>query len=116
VVRHNGSAAHLVAQFDKTLRSGQPPTACVVARCAHTLTVITHLLRHGRRIPQDIAVISRDDEAFLEHVTPSVTRYAANQLQFARRVSAAARQLAETGVLPPRAMRLMPKLIRGETV
>jgi DNA-binding LacI/PurR family transcriptional regulator len=116
VVRHNGTAAHLMALFDKALKSAQPPTACVVARCAHALTVVTHLLRQGKRIPEDLAVISRDDDAYLEHVTPDVTRYSVNQLQFARRVSAAARELAESGTLPPRAMRLMPKLVRGETV
>lgn len=116
VIRHNGSAAHVITLLDKALRSPQPPTACIVARAAHVLTVVTHLLRMGKRIPRDMAVVSRDDEAFLEHVTPGITRYSANPLQFARRVSAAARQLAETGSLPPRAIRLMPKLVRGETV
>jgi DNA-binding LacI/PurR family transcriptional regulator len=116
VLRHNGSAAHLITLLDKMLRSPQPPTACVVARAVHVLTVMMHLMQCGRRIPQDMAVVSRDDETFLQHVTPGVTRYAADPAQFARRVSTAARQLAETGTLPSRAIRLMPKLVRGETL
>ena len=81
----------------------------------HVLTVMMFLQQRGKRIPQDMAVVSRDDETFLQHTVPAVTRYAANPAQFARSVSKAARQLAETGVLPPKAIRLMPQLVRGET-
>jgi len=116
VLRHNGTAAHLCKLLDQALSSPQPPTACVVARAVHVLTVMMLLMQRGKRIPQDVAVISRDDEAFLQHATPEVTRYAANPVQFARRVCAAARQLAETGTLPPKAIRLMPKMMRGATL
>ncbi len=116
VLRHNGSAEHVCAVLEKRLRAPNPPTACVVARGVHALTVMMHLLRVGRRIPQDMAVVSRDDEMFLHHTVPAVTRYAAAPEQFARSVSKAARQLAETGVLPPKAIRLLPQLVRGDTV
>ena len=82
----------------------------------HVLTVMMHLMRRGKRIPQDVAVISRDDDPFLQSTSPAVTRYAINPAQFARRVSLAARQLAETGTLPAHAIRLMPKFLPGETV
>ena len=87
-----------------------------MARARHVLTVMMHLMRRGRRIPQDVAVISRDDDAFFQHATPSVSRYAINQPQFARRLAMAARQLAETSTLPARAIRLMPQFIPGETI
>lgn len=116
VIRHDGTAANLCSLLDKALRSTRPPTACVVARAMHVLTVMMLLLQRGMRIPQDMAVISRDDETFLQHTVPTTTRYAANTGQFARSVCKAARQLAESGTLPPKAIRLMPKLIRGETL
>ncbi len=116
VISHDGTAASLCAQLDKALRSARPPTAYVVARAMHVLTVMMFLTQRGKRIPQDMVVISRDDETFLQHTVPVVTRYAANTGQFARSVCKAARQLAETGALPPKAIRLMPKLIRGETL
>lgn len=115
VLCHNGTPEHVCALLEKTLRPPNPPTACVVARGAHVITVMMYLQRSGRRIPQDMAVVSRDDETFLQHTVPSVTRYASNPTQFARSVSKAARQFAETGVLPPKAIRLMPQLVRGET-
>jgi len=116
VLRHDGTPEHLCAVLDKALRSSRPPTACIVARAAHVLTVMMFLMQRGKRIPQDMAVISRDDEAFLQHTIPTVTRYAADPTQFARSVSRAARKLAETGTLLPKALRLMPQLVRGKTL
>jgi len=116
VISHDGTATNLCALLDKSLRSARPPTAYVVARAMHVLTVMMLLMQRGKRVPQDIAVISRDDETFLQHTVPPITRYAANTGQFARSVCKAARQLAESGTLPPKTIRLMPKLIRGETL
>ena len=115
VLRHNGTPEHLCARLDKALRLPNPPTAFIVARAVHVLTVMTFLMQRGKRIPQDMAVISRDDETFLQHTVPPVTRYTASSTNFARHVSIAARQLAETGSLPPKAIRLMPKLAAGGT-
>ena len=116
VLRHNSTPEHLCALLEKALRSPQPPTACVVARTVHVLTVMMFLMQRGKRIPQDMAVVSRDNEPFLQHAVPPVTCYAASSAQFARRVSKAALQLAETGKLPPKALRLMPQFVRGATV
>jgi DNA-binding LacI/PurR family transcriptional regulator len=103
-------------QVDRALRSAHPPTAYVVARSMHVITVMMHLMLRGKRIPKDIAVLSRDDETFLQHAVPSVTRYSTSQVQFARRVSVAARLLADGTPLPRTTIRLMPRLVQGETV
>lgn len=116
VIRHNGTPAHLCALLDKAGRQSGAPTAFVVARALHALTVTTYFTRQGRRIPRDVAVLSRDDDLFLEHAVPVVTRYASSPLLFARRLCHAIRQLAEGGTLPKQPVRLMPKLINGETV
>lgn len=116
VLRHDGTAAHLCTLLDEALRPPNAPTAFLIARAPHVLTVMMHLMRRGKRIPQDVAVISRDNEPVLESTTPLVTRYAINQAQFARRLAMAARQVAETGTLPARAIRLMPRFLLGETV
>lgn len=116
VLLHDSTAANLCGLLDRAMRSAQPPTAYLVARSVHVLTVMTHLMRRGKKIPGDVAVISRDDETFLEHMTPSVARYTASAQQFTRRVSMLARQLAESGNLPPRAIRLMPEFVPGETL
>lgn len=116
VLRHDGSADHICALLDESLKQKNPPTAFVVARATHALTVFVHLLRLGKRIPEEVAVISRDDDPFMEAISPSITRYTNDADRYARRLSAAARQLAETGILPANAIRLMPEFLPGDTV
>ncbi len=116
LIRHDGSAANLCALLDGVLRSRQRPTAIVVARAVHVLTVMTHLQRRGIAIPGDISILSRDDEPFLEHLTPTVARYTVAPTLFATQLSRAARQLAERGSLPLRSTRLIPRFSPGETL
>lgn len=116
VLQHDGTTPHLCAQLDRVMRSPQPPTAFVVVRVAQVLTVMMHLMCRGHRIPKDVAVISCADGPFLQFASPRVARYAIDPVHLTRRVSMAVRQLAETGSLEPRAIRLMPEFIPGETV
>ena len=116
VIRHDGTAANLCVHLDRELRSDHRPTAILVARAVHVLTVVTHLQRRGIAIPGDISILSRDDELFLQHLTPTVARYTIAPSRFAIQLSRAARQLAETGSLPLRSTRLIPRFNPGETL
>lgn len=116
VIEHHETADQVVAQLDALLKRKPAPTAFVVARSIHTLTVITHLLRCGHKLPRDFAVVSRDDDAFLDHVVPRVTRYSADAAKFAKRLSKLVLELAQTGRTSTKPVRLMPDLCRGETV
>jgi DNA-binding LacI/PurR family transcriptional regulator len=115
VLRHRNKA-NLCALLDEALASSARPTAYLVARAVHALTVTMHLMRRGVRIPEDAVVLSRDDESFLWHASPSLGRYAVDAEHFARRAARAMRELAESGTLAPRTIRMMPKLIPDETL
>ena len=116
VIRHNTSTAHLCAQIDQCLRSPHPPTAYLVARAPHTLTVAMHLMRRGKRIPQDVTVISRDDDPLFQATSPSIARYTSPPAQLANRISLAVRNLAESGITSAHQIRLMPTFVPGESV
>ena len=116
VIRHNTSTAHLCAQIDQCLRSPHPPTAYLVARAPHTLTVAMHLMRRGKRIPQDVTVISRDDDPLFQATSPSIARYTSPPAQLANRISLAVRNLAESGITSANQIRLMPTFVPGESV
>jgi DNA-binding LacI/PurR family transcriptional regulator len=116
VIRHNGTAAHLGSLLDEALNSAHPPTGYLVALPNHALTVAMHLMRRKLRLPEDAAVLSRDRESYLRHTSPLMSHYAVDPDHFARKISKAVRELAETGVLAPRAIRLIPKFVVGETV
>lgn len=116
LLTHDGSPGHLRRLLDAALQSPKPPDSVLVARAVHVLTVLTHLQRRGLRLPQDLALISRDDEGYLGHLTPTVARYATDAALFARHLSLALRRFAESGSLPNRAVRLIPSFVPGETL
>lgn len=115
VLRHRNKA-HLCALLDKALSSPTRPTAFMVARAMHALTVTMHLMRRGFRLPHDAVVVSRDDESFLWHASPSLARYAVDAETFARKAAKAMRELAETGTPTSRTIRMMPTFIPDETL
>lgn len=116
VLEQDGTVPGIRRLLDTTLRSADAPTAFILARPGPTLTAVTHLLRQRVRIPQDIALIARDNDAFLQAITPAITRYAIDPGAFVRRLAMIVRRLAEEGALPPRPIRLMPRFFPGETV
>lgn len=116
VFRHDGTREDVTRRLDQALRGPDPATAVVVARTAHLLTVITTLLRRGVRVPEDVAVIARDDDQFLDHVSPQVARYRVSPEIFARRLGRTVLRLVETGLADAKPVRLMPQFFPGETV
>ncbi len=116
VLLHDGSPGHLRVLLDEAFRKAPAPSAILVARAVHVLTVLTHLQGKGLRFPRDLALVSRDDEPYLTHLTPAVARYSVDPGALPRHLSQAARRLAETGTLPPHAVRLIPRFIPGETL
>jgi len=116
VVRHDGTVGGICNRLDALFRKPAPPTALLVSRPVHVLTVMGYLLGHGIRVPQDVGVISRDDESFLEHVVPSVARYTSRPAGFARKLSTMVLEIASGGGVAAVDHRIMPNFIRGETL
>ena len=115
VVRHDGTVAGICARLDALFKKPAPPTALLVSRPVHVLTVVGHLLRRGIKVPQDVALISRDDDSFLEHVVPSVARYSSNPSAFAQKLAKIVLEVAAGGGLAAADHRIMPHFLRGES-
>jgi DNA-binding LacI/PurR family transcriptional regulator len=116
VVRHNGSVEGVCRKLDGLVSDAHPVTGLLVARSVHALTAITYLQRRGLKLPQDVAVISRDNDPFLDFIVPGIARYACASAAFARRVSRLVVPLAKQGTTSTRQILLMPEWIKGETV
>lgn len=116
ILRHDGTTSHLCRLLDEVMRGSDAPTAYFVARPPFVITTLMHLMRRGKRIPQDVAVLSRDNDPTLDSTSPSVCRYGIESKQFASRIVQAVRQLAENGTSSVSGMRLMPTYMPGETV
>lgn len=116
VVRHDGSVAGLCLLLDRLLKRPAPPTAYVVSKAGHALTLVSHLARRGARLPGDALVVSRDDDPMLAHLVPGVARYAVDQARFARRASRLLLELLQGGPRHGRVELLMPRFVPGETL
>lgn len=116
VIRHDGSVANLCARLNSLFRRPAPPTALLVSRSMNVLTVISHLMRCGLRIPEDVALISRDHDSFLERMVPSVARYVVSPETMARAISATVLDMVNNGKVSPAQRQIMPKFTEGETL
>ena len=116
VVRHDGSVAGLCLLLDRLLKRPAPPTAYVVSKPGHALTLVSYLMRRGVRLPEEALVVSRDDDPLLAHLVPTMARYAVDQARFARRASRLLLELLRGGPRHGRVGLLMPRFIPGETL
>ncbi len=114
-VLHDTTTAGICARLDKLFSQSPTPTGVFVFHTSHLLTVIGWLQRAGRRVPQEVSVLCRDDEPILDAVIPTPSRYTLNPLLFARKISRAVVGLVTGGGNQQRA-RLLPTFVRGETL
>ena len=116
IVRHNGTVSDICTKLDLLFKRSQPPTGFLVLRSHHVLTVMSYLMTRGRRFPKDVALISRDDDKFLESMVPSVARYSLNLSLFARTISNLVVEMVRSGVVEPKDSRLMPEFVPGQSL
>lgn len=116
VVYHNASVKGIMSAMRRLMGQKAPPTALLVANAYHYLTVIGCLTQMGWRVPQDVSVVSRDEDPFLSFLVPTPTRYEASPMTMAKALLRPLIEGLEGGVITQRAHRFMPNFIRGETL
>ena len=116
VLVHEDSAAGL-AQAARRVAGLKPrPTALLVTHPHHYLALATRLMRAGVRVPEDMSIVSRDDDPFLEFLAPEPARYAANPHAMARSLLRPVLEVLEGNPVSQRGGQLMPEFVRGESV
>lgn len=116
IAHHQGRPDSIVHRLATLTQRRPPPTGFLVTDTRYTLSALGYFLRQGLRLPNDVALISRDSDHFLEFVVPTLARYATNPTLFARRVSRVVLRLVEGGDMLPGDYRVMPRFVPGETL
>jgi DNA-binding LacI/PurR family transcriptional regulator len=116
VVRHDGTVEGLCKKLDLLLERPRRPTAFLVSRPAFVLTAVSHLLRKKLNLPRDVALISRDNDSFMENIVPTVARYASSPTVFARKVSRLVLEIVRGAALSSADVRIMPSFVSGQTL
>lgn len=112
---HDGTVSNLCARLDALMRIKARPTALLVSRAHHFVTVLGYLQANRLRVPDDIALISRDDNSFLENIVPLPARYIGNPELFASTLSRVVLESIRERK-PGTAHRLMPNFSPGQTL
>ncbi len=116
IVHHGTGKQAIVHGVRRLMQRAHPPTALLVNNSYLYLTVFSILAQSGRRIPQDVSLISRDADTFLSHLDPEPACYVEDPHQFARKLARITTRLLQ-GVPPqPPQVQLIPRLEVGASL
>lgn len=110
------SRAGLLATLDRVLRSANAPTAIFCMHVEHLLMVLVHLLRSGRRVPNEVSVICRETTTSLDRGLPEITRYQSPTAKQARMTVRIAQGMLSGHQVTTKANLILPAFVAGETV
>jgi LacI family transcriptional regulator len=113
---HDATIAGICAALRRLMEQKPAPTALLVANAYHYLTVVGWLAQMGWRVPQDVSVVSRDEDPFLSFLVPTPAHYSASPHIIARTLLRPVVELLAQAVVTQRSLRIMPEFIRGETL
>ncbi len=116
VAWHQRSRDHLVRILERLFAADVPPTALLATHGMDYLTVTGVLARRGLRIPDQVSVISRNDDAFLDALFPTPTRYRCDPHQQAAKLFRMITSIAARRSPSLRHVRIEPRFIRGESL
>jgi DNA-binding LacI/PurR family transcriptional regulator len=112
----DGTPAGIAQLLARLMRQTPAPTALLVANAFQCLAVVSGLTALSRRVPADVSIISRDDDAFLSFLMPEPARYVASPRAFARSLLHPVLELLENSAVTRRGVRLMPRFVRGASL
>ena len=116
IADHDGTVESICRTIDRLIGGPAPFNGLLIAKPSHVITVLSHLLRRGVRIPEDISVISRDDDPVLDNLVPAVGRYQTDPTRFVRKVARIIIDSVENGSFQHRSQRMIPIFIPGQTL
>lgn len=116
VARHADTVEATLNALTGLFSRRAPPTALLIAPPAHYLTTISFLAARGLRVPDDVSLISRDNETFLSYLAPAPARYSCSPRTYAKRLLPGVLRLAQGAAVPAGAQRIEPQFIRGPSL
>jgi DNA-binding LacI/PurR family transcriptional regulator len=116
VIHDDGTANGLRHELALAMRGADPPTLIMVTEAIQALPVAGILREMKFIVPDDVSLVVRDHEPYLERSIPEFSRYTFDWLSFGRSVARLLNEMVETGVRKPRHRSLAPVFIPGKTL
>lgn len=116
VLPTHDTRASVIQSLRTLLSGGELPTAIFTFEARHAATTLTYMARQGVAVPEQMSLLSRNDDPFLTHLVPEPARYERQPEAFAKKLEHVVIALG-TGVPLKRSRHLiMPTFVRGETL
>jgi LacI family transcriptional regulator len=116
IERHRGGPLEIDRALRRLLARKSAPTAFIVANAYHYLTVASSLAQMNRRVPEQISLISRDEDPFLHFMRPLPAHYVSPPQAFAKALLRPILEILQTGAAAQPALKLTPEFVRGDSV
>lgn len=113
VVRNTAGRNGIVGAVHRLMSRNNPPTAIIVKDSYWYLTVLTALNRMKLRVPEDVSLISREADTFLNYVVPQPACYVDDSGMFARKLARVVDKLLQDPHARPAPVLMIPKLSPG---
>lgn len=116
VMYHDDAVSSITLAVARLLKLEPRPTALLVVHPHYYLAVASRLAQAGVRVPQDISMVSRDDDPFLSFMAPAPARYMAKPHAIAKSLLRPVLEILDGHPVSQRASLLMPQFVRGESI
>lgn len=114
VAMESDDGAESVARaVDRLLALESVPSALFVAESNLYLSCFSRLTQRGLRIPEDISLLCRDDEPYLNSLLPKPARYSKNPHLYAKRLLQDLLKVIDSEPISHPASYLMPEFVPG---
>jgi LacI family transcriptional regulator len=116
ILEHNGSPEGIRKMVAILLRKKPMPTGVLVLRANAALSLCSELIKVGLRIPEDISIVCRDSDHFLDYFSPEIARYESNPIVHAQGLAKLVVRLSKQACNPPPKLRFIPKFRSGQSL
>lgn len=113
IAYHRDDVESVARALKRLLDRKHAPTALVVSNTYAYLSTASLLAQRGLRVPQDISLISRDDDHFLASLAPTPARYVVDPHIFAKKMLSSLLRLLDHGSALRSPAPLLPKFAAG---
>jgi LacI family transcriptional regulator len=115
VAAHAGDLDSICNATRKLLSTDPPTTAILTGTAFSYATVATFLMQQGIRLPEDVSLISREHEPFLDALLPRPSCFVSDPLRFGRLVHAKVTDIIEGTSNVPCEQHLLPEYRAGQS-
>ncbi len=116
VFKNDLSPASVARSLNQAFLLKERPTAFVLSRAMQVLTTLSWMVSKGIRVPADVSVVALANDTWYSELYPPLSYYEPNTKAFSRDIAQRVLELANTGVVTQKSVKIPLEHIAGSTI